>query len=129
MALDSKCSVAVRLSAKPLTTKFGAGATACSNQSTRSGDKQGILTIRPKFTAGCNLRRNQSIAPAQPSSLTTLEQAIPPFKNRPYSTVLNSSTRPEEKVLTRAAAEVFSRRVAAEAPEEQGGGVLRLCHY
>ena len=74
MALDSECSVAVRLGAEPPTTRFEA--TACSNPSTRSGDKQGILTIRPKFTAAINLRRHQSIAPAQPSSPTTLQQAL-----------------------------------------------------
>ena len=45
MALDSECSVAVRLGAKPPATEFGASATAGSNLSTRSGDKQGILTI------------------------------------------------------------------------------------
>ena len=116
MALDLECSVAVRLGAKPPITDFGAGATACSNLPTRSVDKQGILTIRPKFTAACNLMMYQSLAPAQPTLPTTLKQAIPSNKNRPYSTVLNSSTRPAENV-------------AAEALEEQGGGGLRLYHY
>ena len=82
-------------------------------------DKQGILTIRPKVTAACNLRRYQSLA--QPTLPTTLEQAVPPYKDRLYNTVLNSSMLAAEKVLKRVAAEVLSRRVAAEAPEEWGG--------
>ena len=105
LALESEGSMAVRPGAKPPITEFGAGPTAGSSLPTRS-------------SAASIPRRYQSIAPAQPSSPTTLEQAITPYKNRPHSTVLNSSTRPVEKALTRVAAEVPSLRVAAEALEE-----------
>ena len=53
---------------------------------------------------------------------------IPPYKNRPYSTVINPSTLPAEKALKRVAVGGVSQRAVAEAPEVYGGGELRHCH-
>ena len=91
---------------------------ACSNPSRWSVNKQGILTVRPKIIAACNLLRFRSLAPAQPTFPTPLEQAVPSYKNRSDSPVLSSSLLPTDKVLKRVAVEVPSQRVAAEALEE-----------
>ena len=111
--LDLDRSVAVRLGVKPPVTKTGAGATARSNPSRWSVDKQGFLTIRPKITAACNLMRCRSLALAQPTFPITFEQAVLSYKNKSDSSVLNSSTLPAEKVLKQVAVEVPSRRGAA----------------
>ena len=117
-AIDLDWSVAVRRGAKPPVTEIGADATAHSNPSIWSVGKQGILTVRPKITTTCNLTKCRSLALTQPTSPSTLEQAIPPYKNRSDSPVLSSSMQPAEKVLERLVVEVPSRRVMAEALEE-----------
>ena len=77
MAKESECSVAVRPGARPPITELGAGPTAGLILPTRSVDKQGIFAIQPKFTAAYNLMMYQSLALAQPTIPTTLEQVIP----------------------------------------------------
>ena len=109
------------LSAKPPVTLTGPGPTALLSLSGISVDKQGILTIRPKIMAACNLKRFQSLAPAQPTIPTTFGQAAPSYKNRSDSIVLNPLTLPAKKVVKRVAVEVPSQRVVAEALEESGG--------
>ena len=58
--------------------------------------EQAALPYRPTFKS-----RSVNIG-SNPSAL--LEQPIPPYKGRPYSTVPNPSSRPAEKALKRVAA-------------------------